>query len=378
MSKAKEVDFLSAVADEFESDEDLIVGRDDGPKEWLDTGSYALNRIISGDYLKGYPYGKLIEIFGDPSAGKSYLINMAMGMHQKKFGKKAATVIDDAEDAFMESFAEEAGVDISRIIRRHSDTVEDHFKGMFADPRPPKKFETEEEKEARKAKKPPLLPFILGTDPDAKILLALDSIAILSTKHEQGVGLDKSDMSRAKQIRAGIRMNWGFISKNDVLYLITNHVIADINSSSYAPMKTTPGGKAVPFMSTVRIELTIREKIKRGEEIIGVMTEAFIKKNKVAPPFKKAKIKIDFEGKGIDRMSGVVDLLIHDGILLKKGKERVKNTAKDMLWIDEKRKIEASEFTEEVFLQLLADTKAALVEKEIAAQQTEDKKESKK
>jgi recombination protein RecA len=350
MGKAKEVDFLSAVVAEFSNDEDMIVGKEQTPQEWIDTGSYALNKIISGDYLKGYPRGKIVEIFGDTSAGKSYLVSLAIANFQKKYGNKAAIILDDTENAFMEAFAASIGVDIPRIIRRYSETVEQHFRSMFPD--------TRKKKPVDEKKYTPLIPFILGKDPEVKVLLALDSIAMLSTDHEKAAGFDKEDMSKPKKIRAGIRMNFPYVSKNEILYLITNHEIADIaHSTAYYQAKTTPGGKAVPFMATVRLELAVKEKFNKNgtkaekdDDIAGVVTQAFTKKNRIAPPFKKARIRIDFEGKGVDKMSGVADLLIQDGIL--------KMKSQGFLYIDDKRKIKESELTEEVFLQLLADTKA--------------------
>ena len=338
-------DFMKAVLDQF--DDDIDVGKDDNIPYWVDTGNYALNRIISGDYLKGYPGGKIVEIFGDPSAGKSFLIMQAIGNFQKQFGADAACVMDDTEDSFMASVAEMNGVNPDRVIRLSSETVEGHFKSVFLGTKAKKKKDDDDDGEEKKKDKPGMLPFILEANPNAKIILALDSVASLSTEHEKEVGFEKDDMTRAKKIRAGIRMNWDFVSGNGVLYLIANHVIATMNA--YGETKTTPGGKMISFMSTVRIELTIRHKVKNASDAItGVQTEAFIKKNKVGPPFRKTQIKIDFE-KGIDRMSGVADLLLDDGYLYKK--------AGGYLYLNKDNKIRESELTEAMFLDLLQKAK---------------------
>jgi recombination protein RecA len=197
----------------------------------------------------------------------------------------------------------------------------------------------------RTKKTPALIEFIKEKDPEARILLALDSVAMLSTEHEKDVGFEKDDMTKAKKIRAGVRMVWDYIVENDILYIISNHVISDIGAWGQA--KTTPGGKAIPFMSSVRIELSIRNKLKRGDKIIGVETEAYVKKNKIAPPFRKARIKISFD-KGIDRMSGVADILVQDGFL----KERSG-------WFEtpEGKKVREEEITEEVFFSIVKEKK---------------------
>ena len=378
--KAAPVDFLKAVMDEYGDDEDMIVGKETVPQMWIDTGSYALNKIISGDYQKGYPLGKIIEIFGDTSAGKSYLVSLAIAHFQQAYGKKAAIILDDTEEAFMESFAASIGVDIPRLIRRHSETVEEHFMSMFPDTR---------KKKAADAKKyTPLIPFILEKEPEAKVMLALDSIAMLSTEHEKAAGFDKEDMSKPKKIRAGIRMNFSYVAKNEILYMITNHEIADIaHSTAYYQAKTQPGGKAVPFMATVRMELHIKEKFNKAgskitkdnkdDEVAGVVTEAFTKKNRIAAPFKRAQIRIDFLGRGVDKMSGVPELLVNDGVL--------QRYDKGILYLNDGSKIAEEEFNEGMFLEILEEYKRQPVPTSPDAQEApedasdpEDKKEATK
>jgi RecA/RadA recombinase len=337
---SKEKDFLHTVADQF--GDDIDIGKDDNIKTWVDTGNYALNRIISGDYLRGYPCGKIVELFGDPACGKSFFIYKAIANFQKQFGKDAACILDDTEDAFMTDVGNKLGVDSDRLLRLSSETVEEHFNKMFLGTEV-KKGDDEDEG-GRKKKQPGMLPFILGENPDAKILLALDSVAALSTVHEKDKGFEKDDMTKAKKLKAGLRMNWPFISNNDVLYMIANHVYDVI--TAYIPTKATPGGKGIPFMSSVRIEMTMKQKHKNAAGVItGVDSDLFIRKNKVAPPFRRTTIKIDFMT-GIAQMDGVADLLVEDGILHKK--------SGGWLYLDKEKKIRESELTEELFLSLLS------------------------
>jgi recombination protein RecA len=330
-------DFLNTVADQF--GDDIEIGKDDNIKNWVDTGNYALNRIISGDYLKGYPCGKITELFGEPSTGKSFFIYKAIANFQQQFGKDAACVLDDTEDSFMTDVGNMHGVDSNRLIRVSSDTVEEHFNKMFLGIKGSKEDEDGDKKKAR----PGILPFILEENPSAKILLALDSVAALSTVHEKDKGFERDDMTKAKKIKAGIRMNWKFVSDNDVLYLIANHVYSVI--TAYVPTKATPGGKGIPFMSSVRIELTTKQQHKNANGVvIGQDFDAYTRKNKIAPPFRKTTIKVNFLT-GIDRMSGLADLLIEDSILHKK--------SGGWLYLDKEKKIRESELTEELFLSLL-------------------------
>jgi len=272
-------------------------------EEWLDTGNYSLNKVISGDFFKGYPLGRIVELYGDPSTGKSLMIYVAMANFQKKFKDHAYVILDDSEDVFTEHIAKMVGMDVNRMILLGSETVEEHFNRLFLG------MKGEEDKKVKQG----LIPYILESDKEARILLALDSVAMLSTVHEQAVLFEKDDMTKAKKIRAGIRMvNKKFVSKYGILYLIANHTISNIGG--YGNSKSTPGGKAIPFMSSVRLELNIKDKLKDKEKIIGVTSQIAAKKNKVSAPFGKTMVDILFD-KGVDSMSGVADVLVEEGLL---------------------------------------------------------------
>ena len=295
--------------------EDVKLGAGAEVPAWIHSGSYALNKVMSGNYFAGYPCGRIIEFFGDPSTGKSLLIYEAMANFQKQYGEHAYVILDDTEDVFTESMAKLLEIDTKRIILLGSETVEEHFGKIFLG------MKEVDEDGGKSKKKEGLVPFILSKDPEAKFLVALDSVAMLSTVHEKEVLFEKDDMTKAKKLRAGLRMvNKCFVSEYNILYLIANHVIAQINS--YGGGKSTPGGKAIPFMSSVRLDLSMDEKIKVGKEkddkVIGIRTLCLAKKNKIAAPFVKAYLDIYFE-KGLDEMSGLVDLLVEDGLLRTRG-----------------------------------------------------------
>ena len=340
-------DFLKDVVDQF--GEDIELGKDGKIPYWVDSGSYALNRIISGSYLKGYPGGKIVEIYGEPSTGKSYFIYTAIGNFQKQFGRDGIAVLDDTEDSFMPDFGAKLGMDVDRAIRVSSDTVEGHFKNVFMGAKGTKATEDEE---ATKAK-PGVIPYILDKAPGTKVLLALDSVAALSTEHEKEVMFEKDDMTKAKKIKAGLRMNYKYVSDNEVLYLISNHVYQVIGS--YVPTKEAPGGKGIKFMSTVRIDLSATEIRDNDRVTIGTNVSLKISKNKIAPPFGKTQIKVLFET-GIDKMSGVSDLLLHDGLIARK--------QLGWLYLHDGKKVRDSELTEEILLGIL-DEKQGQVQEEV-------------
>lgn len=294
-------DIFQSIVDEYDS---ISLGTGKEISYWVDSGSVALNRIISGDYNKGYPGGRIIEFFGDPSTGKSLLIYIAIANFQKQFGDNACVILDDTEDVFTEQIAKLLGIDTDKVIIINSITVEQHFNTIF--------------KGNKKEGIEGLVPYVLKKNPNAKFLIALDSIAMLSTEHEQEVGFEKDDMTKSKKLRAGIRMvNMDYISKYDILYLATNHTISRIGA--YGNAKTTPGGGVVPFMCSVRVELLQGLKLKdKDGRIIGIEAEANIKKNKVAPPFQQTKIEVFFES-GVSRYSGVSELLAKDGLVVEKG-----------------------------------------------------------
>jgi len=327
---AKKMSIFEEIVDQYP---DVKLGTGTEILEWVDTGNYALNKIVSGDYFKGLPLGRIVEYFGEPSTGKSLMIYEAMANFQKKFGEHAYVILDDTEDVFTEHMAKIIGIDVSRMILLGSETVEEHFGRLFLG------IKGAEDKKKREG----LVPYIVESDPDAKILIALDSVAMLSTLHERQVGFEKSDMSKAKNLRAGIRMvNRRFICEHSILYLIANHVMAQIGG--YGNSKTTPGGKSIPFMSSVRLELSLRGKIKDGEKVIGVQTQAHGKKNKIAPPFAKTIVDIMFD-KGMDEMSGAPDMLALDGYIKEKG---------GWFELPDGKKIRRGEVTIEVLKQLIA------------------------
>jgi len=259
-------------------------------KGWLDTGNYALNWAISGRLGRGYPLGHTVEIFGDPSTGKSFLLARAIAMVQKAGG---VALLDDTEGAYNLEHTAALGVDVKRLGYTNSRTVGEHLDTAHA--------------------------FIdayqsLGLKTPA--LLGCDSLAGLSTKHELETQLDKRDMTKAAELKAFFRIMGPEFYKLPVVHISTNHTIAAIGSLFQT--RTTPGGGGPKFQSSIRIDLRATSKIKAGVDYIGTICSAFIDKNRIVAPWKKVRLAIPFD-RPISQASGLVPLLLSLGVLKENG-----------------------------------------------------------
>ena len=292
--------WLSKVVKDFEG---IGIANNATIDMWVDTGSYALNKAISGSYLRGLPFGRVVDISGDPSTGKSLIIYHILANVQKMGG---VAILDDTEDAYVKEFGEKIGINNEELIILNSLTVEEHFEKVFLG-----------WKDSKGKKKRSLVDLIVENEPDCPIVAALDSVALLSTRHEQEVKFEKPDMIKAKQLRAGMRMVSSHLQQNNILHLISNHVIAKIGVL-YGPKKTTPGGSGIPFQASVRIDLSLGKKITDKDietKKVGVQSRVKITKNKISAPFKETMLDVYFET-GVDQYSGIQQLMVDEGTLI--------------------------------------------------------------
>ncbi len=259
---------------------------------WLDTGNFALNWAISGRFANGYPLGHTVEIFGDPSTGKSFLAARAIAMAQ---ALKGVALLDDTENAYNLEWMAALGVNVNHCAYEHSDTVKDHLKV------------------AQSFIKAYRTLYETGNVTGPGVLVC-DSLALLSTEHELEVQLDKPDMSKAKAVKAFFRIMVSNLYALPVLHLSTNHVIANIGNPFQK--RTTSGGSGSKYQASVRIDLRSPSKIPApdGSGYLGVLCRAVIDKNRLAPPWKEVRLAIPFY-RPISRASGLIPLLLELGIL---------------------------------------------------------------
>ena len=253
-------------------------------KRWISTGSKLLDYAIACKKGGGLPEGRIIEIFGPPSTGKSHLALQACISTQKMGG---IVVYIDTENATSIENLQNLGVDIKRrFVFVETSCTEDVFSTI--------------ESTILKMK---------TLKKDVPVLVVWDSVAATSPKKELLGEYDQETIGlQARAISKGMRKITNVVGDNNVTLLCLNQTRMKIGVMFGDPT-TTPGGMAIPFHASVRISLSGGSKIEnKNGDVVGINVIAKIIKNKVATPHKRVEYKIIF-GKGIDESEQIFDLL---------------------------------------------------------------------
>jgi recombination protein RecA len=266
--------------------EGAIMKMGEGYKAEVDaipTGSLGLDMALG---VGGVPRGRVVEIYGPESSGKTTLTLSILAQAQKKGGE---TAFIDAEHAFDPTYAKKIGVDLDKLLISQPDSGEQALE---------------------------IAETLVKSS--AVDVVVIDSVAALTPRKELEGEMGESHMGlQARLMSQALRKLTGVISKSKTCVIFINQIRMKIGVMFGNP-ETTTGGNALKFYSSVRIDLRRIASLKKGEKVVGSRVRAKVVKNKVSPPFRQAEFDIMFD-EGISRSSSIIDLGEETGVIKKTG-----------------------------------------------------------
>ncbi|MCB1215184.1 MAG: recombinase RecA [Deltaproteobacteria bacterium] len=278
---------LSGIEKQFGKGAIMRLGKDDGPQfneeQVISTGSISLDIALG---IGGLPRGRIVEVYGPESSGKTTLALQVMAQAQKKGGVCA---IVDAEHALDVNYARKLGVKTEDLLLSQPDSGEQALEIAEALVRS-----------------------------NAVDVVVVDSVAALVPKNElEGEMGDAQMGAQARLMSQALRKMTALINKSHTLLIFINQIRMKIGVMFGNP-ETTTGGNALKFYSSVRMDIRRISSIKSGEEVLGNRTRVKVVKNKMAPPFKQVEVDLMY-GEGISREGDLLDLATDSDIIEKAG-----------------------------------------------------------
>lgn len=296
-------DLIKALNREHQTRVAWNLGTDLSPthvKRWISTGCIQLDYAVANKRDGGLPEGRIIEIYGPPSIGKSHIAAQICRSCQKMGG---IAVYIDTENAVNPENLTALGVDVTkRFIYVETGCVEDTFQVMDS-----------------------IITKVKASSKDLPVVIVWDSVAATPAKAELEADYEKESIGlQARQLSKGFRKITQLIGNQNVTLVCLNQIRTKIGVMYGDPM-TTPGGLSLPFHASTRISLTGGKRLEdpKTKEFFGIEVNAYLQKNKVAAPFRKISFEIHF-GKGIFESETLFDSLrqfCDDHKVIKNGKE---------------------------------------------------------
>jgi len=309
---AKPFDVSKFRKDITKSIEGLSIGFND-PTDWVSTGNYALNYLISGDFNKGVPLGKVTVFAGESGSGKSYICSGNLVRHAQEQG--IFVVLVDSENALDEQWLHNLGVDTSeeKLLKLNMAMIDDVAKTIS-------KFMADYK--------------TLPLEDKPKVLFIIDSLGMLLTPtdvNQFDAGDMKGDMGRKpKALTALVRNCVNMFGSHNVGLVATNHTYA--SQDMFDPDDKISGGQGFIYASSIVVAMR-KLKLKEDEdgnkvsEVRGIRSACKVMKTRYAKPFESVQVKIPYET-GMNPYSGLLDLFEGQGMLTKEG-NRLSYTTED-------------------------------------------------
>jgi len=332
--------------------EGLGIGFND-PTDWVSTGNYALNYLISGDFFKGIPLGKVTVFAGESGAGKSYICSGNIIRHAQEQG--IYVVLVDTENALDEKWLLDLGVDTSegKLLKLNMAMIDDVAKTIH---------------EFMKEYK------VMPEDERPKVLFVIDSLGMLLTPtdiNQFEAGDLKGDMGRKpKALTALVRNCVNMFGSYNVGMVCTNHTYA--SQDMFDPDDKISGGQGFVYASSIVVAMK-KLKLKEDEDgnkvsdVLGIRSACKIMKTRYAKPFESVQVKIPYST-GMSPTSGLVDLFEKMGILTKSGNK--------LQYVSKKTGEISSEFrknwTEDKLMTIMLEWDNSIVTSPVTAEEIEE------